>query len=77
MLHHAAVRTLVLTIFSFNITFGAAWSVLVLYAKERLGLGDIGFGLVTTVIAVGGLPGRRAMAGSPSGSAWATSCGSA
>ena len=30
--HHAAVRTLVLTIFIFNITFGAAWSVLVLYA---------------------------------------------
>ena len=29
---HAAVRTLVLTIFSFNLTFGAAWSVLVLYA---------------------------------------------
>ncbi len=27
-----AVRTLVLTIFTFDITFGAAWSVLVLYA---------------------------------------------
>ena len=37
--HHAAVRTLVLTIFIFNVTFGAAWSVLVLYAHERLGLG--------------------------------------
>ena len=55
--HHAAVRTLVLTIFTFNITFGAAWSVLVLYATERLGLGDVGFGLVTTVSAVGGLVG--------------------
>ena len=53
--HHAAVRTLVLTIFIFNITFGAAWSVLVLYATERLGLGTIGFGLVTTVGAAGGL----------------------
>ena len=31
--HHAAVRTLALTIFIFNITFGAAWSVLVLYAR--------------------------------------------
>ncbi len=51
MLHHAAVRTLVLTIFIFNITFGAAWSVLVLYARERLGLGDVGFGLITTVSA--------------------------
>ncbi|MFI2753726.1 MFS transporter [Cellulomonas sp. P22] len=55
--HHAAVRTLVLTIFTFNITFGAAWSVLVLYASERLGLGEVGFGLVTTVSAVGGLLG--------------------
>ncbi len=51
MLHHAAVRTLVLTIFTFNITFGAAWSVLVLYATERLDLGEVGFGLVTTVSA--------------------------
>ena len=49
VLHHAAVRTLVLTIFIFNITFGAAWSVLVLYALRRLGLGEVGFGLLTTV----------------------------
>lgn len=54
---HAAVRTLLLTIFTFNITFGAAWSVLVLYATQRLELGAIGFGLVTTVSAVGGLLG--------------------
>ena len=47
--HHAAVRTLVLTILIFNVTFGAAWSVLVLYATEHLGLGSVGFGLVTTV----------------------------
>lgn len=55
--HHAAVRTLVLTIFIFNITFGAAWSVLVLYATQRLGLAEVGFGLLTTVGAVGGLVG--------------------
>ena len=54
-MHHAAVRTLVLTIFIFNITFGAAWSVLVLYATQRLGLGEIGYGLLTTVMAAGGL----------------------
>jgi MFS family permease len=54
---HAAVRTLVLTIFTFNITFGAAWSVLVIYARHRLGLGDLGFGLITTVGAVGGIVG--------------------
>ncbi|MCW2845196.1 MAG: major facilitator superfamily 1 [Nocardioides sp.] len=55
--HHPAVRTLVLTIFTFNITYGAAWSVLVLYATHRLGMGAIGFGLLTTSSAVGGLVG--------------------
>jgi predicted MFS family arabinose efflux permease len=55
--HHPAVRTLSLSILIFNITFGAAWSVLVLYATRRLGLGAVGFGLVTTVSAVGGLVG--------------------
>jgi len=55
--HHAAVRTLVLTILIFNVTFGAAWSVLVLYATKHLGLGSVGFGLVTTVSAAGGLVG--------------------
>jgi MFS family permease len=54
---HAAVRTLTLTIFIFNISFGAAWSVLVLYAHQRLGLGAVGFGLLTTVSAIGGLLG--------------------
>lgn len=57
VLHHAAVRTLALTILIFNVTFGAAWSVLVLYATQRLGLGAVGFGLLTTVSAVGGLVG--------------------
>jgi len=51
---HGAVRTLIATIFIFNLTFGAAWSVLVLYATRRLGLGEIGFGLITTVQAAGG-----------------------
>ncbi len=54
---HAAVRTLVLTILIFNVTFGAAWSILVLYATQRLGLGSVGFGLLTTVGAAGGLVG--------------------
>jgi predicted MFS family arabinose efflux permease len=58
--HHAAVRTLVLTIFTFNITFGAAWSVLVLYAAQRLGLGAVGFGLLTAALAAGGLVGTLA-----------------
>jgi len=54
---HPAVRTLALTIFVFNLTFGAAWSVLVLYAGDRLGLGAVGYGLLTTAAAVGGLLG--------------------
>ncbi|WP_425552128.1 MFS transporter [Dactylosporangium maewongense] len=54
---HPAVRTLSLTILIFNVTFGAAWSVLVLYAQQRLGLDAVGFGLFTTVGAAGGLLG--------------------
>ncbi|MFI6498090.1 MFS transporter [Nonomuraea typhae] len=54
---HAAVRTLVLTILIFNFTFGAAWSVLVLYTQEQLGLGAIGYGLMTTIGGIGGLVG--------------------
>ncbi len=55
--HHAAVRTLALTIVIFNVTFGAAWSVLVLYSLERLKMGEIGFGLLTSALACGGLLG--------------------
>ncbi|WP_445257606.1 MFS transporter [Nocardioides aurantiacus] len=57
VLHHAAVRTLVLTIVTFNVTFGAAWSVLVLYSLERLDMGEIGFGLLTSALAAGGIVG--------------------
>jgi predicted MFS family arabinose efflux permease len=55
---HPGVRTLVLSIFIFNITFGAAWSVLVLLAEERLRLGSVGYGLLTTAMAVGGVAGN-------------------
>ena len=55
LVRHPAVRTLALTILTFNVTFGAAWSVLVLYATHRLHLGAAGFGLITTVQACGGL----------------------
>jgi predicted MFS family arabinose efflux permease len=54
---HPPVRTLAITIVTFNVTFGCAWAVLVLYSRQRLGLGEIGFGLITTVSAVGGLVG--------------------
>lgn len=54
---HPPMRTLALTILTFNVTYGAAWSVLVLYAGERLGMNEIGFGLLTTAVAVGGIIG--------------------
>jgi len=54
---HPPMRTLALTIFTFNITYGAAWSVLVLYAGDRLGMDEVGFGLLTTAVAIGGVVG--------------------
>lgn len=55
--HHPPMRTLAITIVTFNITFGAAWGVLVLWAQQRVGLDEVGFGLLTTVGAVGGIAG--------------------
>jgi MFS family permease len=52
---HPPVRALALTIFVFNVTYGAAFSVYVLLAQERLGLSNVGFGLLLTAPAVGGL----------------------
>jgi MFS family permease len=49
------VRTLALVIVIFNITWGASWSVLVLYATDHLGTGPVGFALLATAAAVGGL----------------------
>jgi predicted MFS family arabinose efflux permease len=57
LLNHPPMRTLALTIVAFNVTFGAAWSVLVLYATEQLGMSAVGFGLLTTASAVGGIIG--------------------
>src|SRR5688572_26807534 len=49
------VRTLVLIIFVFNVTWAAPWSVLVLYATEHLHMGAVGFGALMTASALGGL----------------------
>ena len=57
LLAHPPMRTLSLTILAFNITFGAAWGVLVLYADERLGMSEVGYGLLTTAVAIGGVIG--------------------
>ncbi|HXG26717.1 MAG TPA: MFS transporter [Candidatus Binatia bacterium] len=55
--HHPAMRTLAVTIVAFNVTYGAAWSVLVLYVRDQLGMGEIGYGLITAASAVGGIVG--------------------
>lgn len=60
LLGNAAVRTLALVILAFNVTWGAAWSVLVLYALDHLHMGELGFGLLTTAAAVGGMVGTLA-----------------
>ena len=57
VVRHPPMRTLALTIFFFNITFGAAWAILVLWATERLQMGAVGFGLLTTASALGGIVG--------------------
>lgn len=54
------VRTLALVIVAFNITWAAPWAVLVLWSLERVGMGEAGFGLLTTASALGGLLGTFA-----------------
>lgn len=49
------VRTLALVIVTFNVTFAAPMSVLVLWAQERVGVDEAGFGLLTTASAIGGV----------------------
>jgi len=53
--HNAPVRTLVIIILVFNITWAAPWGVLVLYATEHLGMGPVGYGALTTAAAIGGI----------------------
>jgi len=57
LIAHPPMRTLTLTILAFNVTYGAAWAVLVLYAGDRLDMDEVGFGLMTTAIAVCGIVG--------------------
>lgn len=53
--HNAPVRTLVIIILVFNVTWAAPWGVLVLYATEHLGMGPVGYGALTTASAAGGI----------------------
>jgi MFS family permease len=55
--HQRLLRTMALLIGLLNVTLTAAIAVLVLLAKQRLGLGSVGYGLLFTALAVGGLLG--------------------
>lgn len=55
LLANPPVRTLALTIVLFNVTWFAGWSLLVVWSRERLGLDAVGFGLLESVGAVGGV----------------------
>ncbi|KRB77247.1 antibiotic transporter [Nocardioides sp. Root190] len=57
MMGHPPVRTLALVIVTFNITWAAAWAILVLYSLDVLHMGPVGYGLLTTAAAAGGLVG--------------------
>jgi MFS family permease len=54
---HRELRALTLGMASFNLTYNIAFAPLVLFAQDRLHLGDRGFGLLIAMIAVGGLLG--------------------
>ena len=58
--HHPPVRALALTIFLFNVTFWAPYSLYVLYATQRLGVDEVGYGVLITAGAIGGLAGSIA-----------------
>ncbi len=54
---HRLLRTLAVTMAFGNVVFCAAFAIFVLYAFERLGLGQVGYGVLLTAFAVGGLAG--------------------
>ncbi|MEV0157259.1 MFS transporter [Micromonospora sp. NPDC050686] len=52
-----ALRVLAICIALMNVAFCAAFAAFVLYARQRLGLGDVGYGVLLTASALGGLAG--------------------
>lgn len=55
--HHRELRGLTLGMASFNLVYNLAYATLVLFAQERLGLDERGFGVLLAMLAVGGLLG--------------------
>lgn len=54
---HRLLRTLAVTMAFGNLVFCAAFAIFVLYCAERLGLTGVGYGVLLTAFAVGGLGG--------------------
>jgi MFS family permease len=54
---HRLLRTLVVTMAVANLVFCAAFAVFVLYASSRLGLSDVGYGVLLIAFAAGGFLG--------------------
>ncbi|MGP4110301.1 MFS transporter [Streptomyces sp. 4N509B] len=54
---HPAIRMISVSLLLMNITLFSGLSILVLYGQERLGLGEMGYGLFLTSFAIGGLAG--------------------
>jgi predicted MFS family arabinose efflux permease len=57
LMRQRVLRTMAVLIGLLNVTLTAAVAVLVLLARERLGLGSVGYGLLFTAIAAGGILG--------------------
>jgi MFS family permease len=54
---HRLLRTLAVTMAFGNLVFCAAFAIFVLYSRQRLGLSSVGYGVLLTAFAVGGLLG--------------------
>ncbi|MEU4569280.1 MFS transporter [Micromonospora sp. NPDC023956] len=54
---HRLLRTMAVLIGLLNVTLTAAFALLVLVARDRLGLGSVGYGVLLTCMAVGSLAG--------------------
>lgn len=57
LVHHRLLRSLAILISAINLVFMATETVLVLIAQDRLGLGEVGFGVLLTATAVGSVAG--------------------
>ncbi|MGW5359253.1 MFS transporter [Actinopolymorpha pittospori] len=55
--HEPVIRMLAVALCLMNVTLTAGFSILVLYSRDRLGLSEVGYGVLITMSAVGGLLG--------------------